>query len=76
MKKTIRNTEYDTETASVIRKFTEGHYGDERGYEESLYQTPAGLYFLYVNGGSESPYSKENIKAVSKRKAEEWLSLH
>lgn len=50
--------------------------GDPAGYEETLYQTPGGLYFLYVNGGAESPYPAENIKSVSKVKAEEWLAKH
>ena len=49
---------------------------EAEGFEETLYQTPAGLYFLYVNGGEASPYTKENIKSVSKVKAEEWLANH
>lgn len=74
MKKIIRKQEYDTETAVLIKKRTVGQFGDNAGYEESLYQTPAGLYFLYVNGGADSPYPAENIKCVSKAKAEEWLN--
>ncbi len=46
------------------------------GYEETLYRTEGGLYFLYVNGGKKSPYKTENIKSVSKAKAEEWLANH
>lgn len=76
MKKIICKREYDTETASLIKKFSVGNFGDPNGYEESLYQTTAGLYFLYVNGGEESPYKTENIKSISKAKAEEWLSKH
>ncbi len=76
MKKIICKREYDTENATLIKKFTNGAFGDADGYEESLYQTPGGLYFLYFNGGEESPYKTENIKSVSKAKAEEWLSAH
>ncbi len=76
MKKIICKREYDTENATLIKKFTSGAFGDADGYEESLYQTPGGLYFLYFNGGEESPYKAENIKSVSKAKAEEWLSAH
>ena len=76
MKKIICKREYDTETASLVKKFTVGTVGDPAGYEETLYQTPGGLYFLYVNGGEESPYKAENIKSVSKVKAEEWLANH
>ncbi len=76
MKKIICKREYDTETAALIKKYTVGAMGDAAGYEETLYQTPGGLYFLYVNGGEESPYKTENIKSVSKVKAEEWLAAH
>ncbi len=76
MKKIICKREYDTETATLVKKVTTGNFGDADGYEESLYQTPNGLYFLYVNGGEESPYKAENIKSISKVKAEEWLAAH
>ena len=76
MKKIICKREYDTETASLVKKFTVGYIGDPAGYEETLYQTPDGLFFLYVNGGEDSPYKDENIKSVSKVKAEEWLANH
>ena len=51
MKKIICKREYDTETATLIEKRTFGTYGDPAGYEETLYRTPKGYYFLYVNGG-------------------------
>lgn len=76
MKKIICKREYDTDTAVLVKKFTVGAFGDSEGYEESLYQTPGGLYFLYVNGGEKSPYKAENIKSVSKVKATEWLENH
>ena len=73
MKKIISKREYDTETATLIEKRTSGEFGDPAGYEETLYQTPKGYYFLYVNGGEASPYKKEDIKCVSAAKAEAWL---
>lgn len=76
MKKIICKREYDTDTATLVKKVTFGNFGDAEGYEESLYQTDKGLYFLYVNGGEASPYKGENIKSVSKAKAEEWLAAH
>ena len=72
MKKIICKVEYDTETATLVEKRTFGCFGDPSGYEESLYQTPAGKYFLYVNGGAESVYPEENIKRMSAAKADEW----
>lgn len=73
MKKIICKREYDTETATLVKKVVNGAFGEATGYEESLYQTPGGLYFLYVNGGPESIYKEENIKSMSKAKAEAWL---
>lgn len=76
MKKIIRKCEYDTASGELVKKFTVGFFGDPKGYEESLYKNEKGLFFLYVNGGSESPYTKEDIKSVSAAKAEEWLKNH
>ena len=56
MKKIICKKEYDTETATLIKAYSFGQLGDPAGYEEDLYQTPAGLYFLHVGGGEASPY--------------------
>ena len=76
MKKIIRNNEYDTETAVLIKKHTVGYFGDPAGYEESLYQTPKGLFFVYASGGPESPYAVEKITCVSKAKADVWVAEH
>lgn len=76
MKKTVCGKVYDTDAAALCGKVTFGAFGDEDGYEEALYQNDAGLYFLYTNGGAASVYPKEDIKRMSKDKAEEWLSEH
>ncbi len=72
MKKIICKVEYDTETAALIKKNTYGAFGDTDGYEESLYVTEGGKYFLYVNGGADSKYPTENIVRMSAAKADEW----
>ena len=72
MKKIICKVEYDTENATLVEKRTFGAYGDPAGYEEILFMTPNGKFFLYVNGGADSPYTTENIKRLSADKAEEW----
>lgn len=72
MKKVICKVEYDTENAELVAKYTNGEMGDPAGYEESLYKTDAGKYFLYVNGGADSIYPEENIKRMSAAKADEW----
>ena len=76
MKKIICKCEYDTETAELVKKYTVGEFGDPAGYEESLYQTPTGSYFLYVNGGADSIYPTEDIKRIGKNKVEAWIAEH
>ena len=76
MKKIICKVEYDTETAQLIGKFTSGEFGDAAGYEESLYETADGKFFIYVNGGAESIYAKEDIKRLAKNKVDEWKADH
>ena len=76
MKKIICKKEYDTETATLIKKYTCGELGDPKGYEEDLYQTPEGLYFLYGVGGAESVYPTEDITRLAKNKVNEWIENH
>ena len=74
MKKTISKKVYDTERSTLIRRRPYSHFGDPEGYEESLYQTSDGFYFLHVRGGESSKYPREDIKRMSQRSAEEWLA--
>ncbi len=76
MKKIICKKEYDTQNAALIKKFTYSYFGDAAGYEESLYQTPSGLYFLHVRGGEASPYHQEDILRLAKAKVKDWLDTH
>ena len=74
MKKIICKKVYDTESSTLVKKSTFGYYGAEDGYEESLYKTDGGLYFLYVNGGAKSKHTKEDIVIMSAEKAKLWLA--
>ena len=76
MKKIICMKESDTETATLVKKSTNGSFGDPAGYEETLYQTPGGLYFLYVCGGESSPYPSEDILRLAKTKVNDWMENH
>ena len=76
MQKIICKKVYDTETATVVKKVCFGAFGSLNGYEETLYQTESGSYFLYVNGGAQSKYTKENITRMSAEKASDWLKTH
>lgn len=74
MKKIICGKEYDTAASQIVKKVTFGEIGDPEGYEETLYVTEDGKYFLYTNGGETSKYPKEDIKRASKAAAEKWIS--
>ena len=76
MKKIICKKEYDTETATLIKGVSVGDLGDPAGYEEDLYQTPGGLYFLHVGGGEASPYPEEDILRLAKTKVNDWMEKH
>ena len=74
MKKIICNLTYDTDASEIVKKTTYGVFGDENGYEETLYVTKEGKYFLYTNGGSASKHKKADIKRMSKATKDKWLS--
>ena len=76
MKKIICKKEYDTEPATLIKAYSVGELGDPAGYEEDLYQTPAGLFFLHVMGGETSPYPTEDILRLAKTKVKDWMATH
>ena len=76
MKKVICKVEYDTEAATVVEKRTFGEFGDPAGYEEILFVTEKGNYYLYGNGGEASVYPTESIKRMSKANAEAWLEAN
>lgn len=72
MKKTVKGKAYDTDLMTVVKKRTSGCFGDPAGYEETLYVAEDGTYFLYTNGGEDSPYKSEKLASVSKAKAAAW----
>ena len=76
MQKTICKKLYDTETATLIKAYSFGTLGDPNGYEEDLYQTPGGLYFVYVCGGEASQYPNEDIQRLAKTKVNAWVETH
>ena len=72
MEKQICGKIYDTETATQVARRSFGTFGEEDGYEEILYKTPEGNYFLYGRGGKKSPYAEEKITRLSLARAEAW----
>ncbi|MBS5865368.1 hypothetical protein [Olegusella massiliensis] len=61
---------YDTAKATEVAHRSSGGFGDPAGYEETLYQTKQGLYFVVGVGGADSPYPTEDLKPISKKDAE------
>ncbi len=74
MKKTICKKEYDTDSSAMVGQMCVGFFGDSKGYEERLYRTGDGYYFLYGVGGTDSPYPTESIKRISRDAAEAWIN--
>ena len=73
MQKEINGVIYDTQNSTVNKKFTFGTPGDIFGYEETLYITSDGKYFVYTNGGIQSKHPKENIFALEKSQVKSWI---
>lgn len=73
MIKKICKSVYDTENAKLVKQYTFGNFGASDGYEERLYVTEKGSYFIYVNGGAQSKYPSEDIMRISKDKVQAWL---
>lgn len=76
MSREIDGVTYDTSTATVDKKFTYGYPGDPTGYEETLYITGDGRYFIYTFGGSASKYPVENITPIAREDVKNWMLLH
>ena len=76
MQKIICKKTYDTESAKLLKKVTFGHFGETDGWEESLYETESGHFFLYVNGGIHSKHPKEDITRMSAEKKNAWLQAN
>ncbi len=73
MRKEIDGAVYDTASATVDKKFTFGAPGDPTGYEETLYKTVGGRYFVYTYGGPRSRYQRENITPIAKEDVKKWI---
>lgn len=76
MRKTVDGIVYDTQTATIDKKFTFCEPGDPAGYEETLYITDGERYFIYTNGGAQSRYPSEEITPINREDVKEWLLSH
>jgi hypothetical protein len=76
MSKEILGVVYDTATAVIDKKFTYGNTGDPYGYEETLYITGDGNYFIYTYGGIYSKYPQEGIRPIKHEDVRDWILSH
>ena len=76
MYKEINGVVYDTMTSTIDKKFTFGVPGDPCGFEETLYITNDGKYFVYTNGGIHSKYPFENIVPIEREEVKNWMLSH
>ena len=86
MKVIINGVKYDTSTATCIGVYSYG-YGSSRNYmREELYQKKTGSFFLYCEGGPDSPYAVQfvdyNFRSgsifipISEEEARDWAERH
>ena len=87
MKRIIDGKRYNTETATQIATWTNGHnYGDFYYCKEVLYRTAKGAFFLHGESGAVGKYSRsagqncsrpgQAITALSDSDARAWLEEH
>ncbi len=72
MKAVIKRKTYNTETAEKQGEIFVSVFGDPAGYEESLFKTKKGDFFLYGKGGSQSKYKEETVTPLTKEQAGQW----
>ena len=73
MRKVIDGVVYDTLSSTVDKKFTYGAPGDPNVYEETLYITNDGKYFLYTYGGKNSKYPTEDRVPIERENVKNWM---
>jgi hypothetical protein len=87
MRATIDRKTYDTETATEIASDSDGYRNDFNHWEETLYVTKKGSYFLHGEGGALSRYAQSceggrascgssAIIPLTEAEALEWCEVH
>lgn len=86
MKAIIDGKRYDTETATCIGKDSYSSRGDFQWWEESLFETKSGVFFLAGEGGARSSWAERRgqnewgggsgIRPMTKAEARAWAEHH
>jgi len=69
---TIKEKTYSTYDAKCLGYRHIGEYGHDDGFEEQLFVSDDGQYFLYGMGGPESPYIEPEINLLREEEAVNW----
>lgn len=83
MKKIIDGKRYDTDTAEKIAKWSNNYYPNDFHYfEETLFRTEKGAWFIHGEGGGLSPYAENygnsrgygsDLRVLTPAEAKNWL---
>jgi len=76
----------NTETATLVGEASHSYRSDFNYWEEELYRTPKGTFFIVGEGGALSRYREscgqnswgpgENVRIISKEAAYSWAEAH
>jgi hypothetical protein len=72
MVRIINKKTYDTDKDEHLGFKYVGVFGHLNGFEEQLFITKSGQYYLFGAGGPESPYPVATIKLLTEKEAELW----
>jgi len=73
VKVVLKKKTYNTDTATKVGNVNIGIFGDPCGYEENLFQTLKGDFFIYGRGGESSRYPREHIIPITNAEAQSWI---
>jgi hypothetical protein len=86
MKRVIEGKTYNTDTATLIGEASYGNHGDFHAWEEALYRTAKGAFFLVGSGGARTRWREqvsqntwsggEGMEAMIPPEALEWCERH
>jgi hypothetical protein len=72
MKTIINKKTYDTDKDEHVGFKYVGVFGHLNGYEEQLFVTKKGQFYIYGAGGPESPYPEATIRLLTNEEADLW----
>jgi len=86
MKRVIEGKTYNTDTATLIGEASYGNHGDFHAWEEALYRTQKGAFFLVGSGGARTRWGEkvsqntwsggEGMEALTPENALIWAEAH